>query len=286
MTAHTCTRHEPGTAACYRKHGCRCDQCLAAIRLERKRQKHARATGRRSRVPAGPIRAHVQRLVDGGMGRAEIARRADVEIVTISRLLRGDLATMRRDRAGRIASVAPAPVEGQLVGLVDATGAIRRMRALAAIGWSHAEVMRRAGRRPADAFKMCQTGRCYASTRAALARVYDELWCQRPAWSASTSKVIHRAAREGWPPPMAWDDDTIDDPAARPCGVLPPAMTRTRAERERRIESVRDLLDVGEDPERIAARLGVDVRALTRMLRRHAPELAKHFNAAERRAAA
>ena len=253
MTDHTCTKHEPGTPACYSHCGCRCDHCASAIRADRKRQRHARETGRPSCIPADRIRSHVQALLDSGMGRAEIARRADVEFVTITRLLRGDLATMRRDRATRLALVTPTDVKAQEAGLVDATGSIRRLRALNAIGWSDAEVMRKAGRRPAEAWMMTQSGRCYASTRAAIAAAYDDLWDKTPPRSSGATRAIRRAQLNGWPPPLAWDDDHgphgIDNPDAQPWAPT--------AGRVHTIDVIADAAHLGYTAAETAAALGV-----------------------------
>ena len=214
MTAHTCTKHEPGTPTCYDFDRCRCDACH----------------------------------------RAKLRRRKGYEVYG--------------------------------PGLVDATGTRRRIQAMVAIGWTLSWLSQEAGHTDRWCHDiLAGDHRILRSHADEVRALYGRLW-DKPRTGPYATRAIRQAQRRGWPVPLAWDDDTIDDPTAKPCGVLPPAMTRTRAERERRIESVRDLLDVGEDPERIAARLGVDVRALTRMLRRHAPELAKHFNAAERRAAA
>jgi len=55
----------------------------------------------------------------------------------------------------------------------------------------------------------------------ALAGAYDALWDRRPPMAtqqdreAAASAHAH-ARRCGWPPPMAWEDDEIDLPDARP----------------------------------------------------------------------
>ena len=218
MAEHTCTKHEPGTPACYSHCGCRCDRCRRAKTIDHKRWR--------------------------------------------LRQLRGETL------------------------MIPSVGTVRRLRALSRVGWTHSAIGREIGmaRNAVTRLAGGAHGLVFTSTAAAVAQLYERGWNGPPQPS---QRAISHALRQGWTArPIDWDDDTIDDPTAKPCGVLPPATTRTRAERERRIESVRDLLDVGEDPERIAARLGVDVRALTQTLRRHAPELAAHFYAAERRAAA
>ncbi len=61
------------------------------------------------------------------------------------------------------------------------------------------------------------SGRVRAATAARVAEVYNELWqrqgCSREA--AATARSL------GWASPLAWDDDEIDHPLARPHGLRP-----------------------------------------------------------------
>jgi len=104
-------------------------------------------------------------------------------------------------------------------GHVDATGTLRRMRALACLGWSFQTTSERAGiGRGRDIAARSTVTRASAD---AITAVYDELW-STPAPTATreeriiAAKTRARALREGWAPPLAWDDDEIDKPDARP----------------------------------------------------------------------
>jgi hypothetical protein len=60
-----------------------------------------------------------------------------------------------------------------------------------------------------------------AGTARAVCALYDELWDQPPPEGTHRDKIAasrarNRAAAHGWPPPLAWDDDTIDDPDVVP----------------------------------------------------------------------
>jgi len=102
--------------------------------------------------------------------------------------------------------------------LVDSTGTARRLRALAAIGWGVEALGERLG--PSKS----RVGNCRIQHRAtiarrsaaAVARVYDEL----SMVPGPCSKARAHALKQGWPPPLAWDDDRIDDPKARPRGAI------------------------------------------------------------------
>lgn len=63
---------------------------------------------------------------------------------------------------------------------------------------------------------------------AAVRGLYEQMWDQgpperTPGERAAASAARHRAAREGWPPPMALDDDRLDDPSYRPRARWRPA---------------------------------------------------------------
>jgi hypothetical protein len=65
-----------------------------------------------------------------------------------------------------------------------------------------------------------QTGkRAFLLTETAerIAAVYEQLSMRSPApWGFQHSRAQLIAKRNGWPPPLAWDDDEIDDPTATP----------------------------------------------------------------------
>lgn len=78
------------------------------------------------------------------------------------------------------------------------------------------------------------------------AALYEQRWQGPDGHPGPTA----RAAREGWSPPLAWDDDTIDDPTASPAGMRPPGDSRD-------LHAYADLLDIGCTADEIAAHLGV-----------------------------
>jgi hypothetical protein len=142
--------------------------------------------------------------------------------------------------------------------LVDGVGTQRRLRALAAIGWTHADIAAHMGKSMSAVERMarCCGPRVRVVTAEAVKQVYEKL-SMTPGPSAL---VRMHAERHGWPPPLAWDDDLIDDPDATPhLGVR---RARARADVA---EDARFLAGTGMTTRGIAARLGVSehyVRAL------------------------
>lgn len=105
--------------------------------------------------------------------------------------------------------------------LVDATGTHRRIQALVALGWSAKYLSERLGHTPGWAGHVLEARRVTPETADAVQRIYDELSMRVPnprdRYEKQAVSLTLRVARmRGWVPPLAWDDETIDDPAATP----------------------------------------------------------------------
>jgi predicted DNA-binding protein (UPF0251 family) len=131
---------------------------------------------------------------------------------------------------------------------------------------------------------MARISKCYVtrSTAARVARLYD-LLSMRPGPSPIAKR---RALAKGWAPPLAWDDDTIDDPRAR--ARIAPAPTPdlagyideiavneavlgrhvqlTKAEKR---EAARRLARMGLTTAEVGARMGVSQEAAAKLISRH-----------------
>lgn len=152
--------------------------------------------------------------------------------------------------------------------LVDGTGTRRRLRALMTQGWSKRKLALRLGMLPSNLWATFCSDRVYASTAVAVRRLYDELWDATPSRSTPAervaySKTVRYAQARGYAPPLAWDDDTIDDPEAVPQGM---ETSRRRHGLLPPVEELQWLLQGGETPLSIAARFGVQPAAVERAL--------------------
>ncbi|RRD03201.1 hypothetical protein EII34_14940 [Arachnia propionica] len=268
--------HVHGTSTTYVVHRCRCDLCRAATTERAAKRRRAQAYGRYDRfVDGDQVRAHLRSLMAAGMGWKRIAAAAGVAPSTVYPILYGrnlddpthpqhrpPRTQVTREVAEKLLAVAPELAEGALV---DATGTRRRIQALAAIGWTLAELGDRLGiRRSNMRLHKPDLRHVTEGTRRAVVALYDELWDQPPA-GPSGDRMRAWAASLGWVPPMAWDDDRIDDPRARAAGGLS-SMGRRRADLD---EAVR-LLAQGESRSNVASRLGISLRTLQRHLSRSA----------------
>lgn len=100
---------------------------------------------------------------------------------------------------------------------IDSTGTIRRIRALQALGWSHEAISAQAGFGHGWSAAICRRGMVSPTTAATIVRVYDAMSMRLPPAQTiqqvnAARRARNHAARMGWPPPLALDDDTIDLP--------------------------------------------------------------------------
>ncbi|WP_143320100.1 hypothetical protein [Cellulomonas iranensis] len=182
----------------------------------------------RSLTDLGPVVEHLGALLDAGLSASRIGRLAGVSPTTVRRCVAGHYEHLQQRTARRLLAVSlPHAVAAPVThGRVPAVGARRRIAALLALGWTHQHItaaMRTTGTHQRSALVLRQPGdQVEYATWAAIAAAYDDL-SMTPGPSRVTAR---RAAALEYAPPLAWDDDTIDDPAATPNLGAPPADAR------------------------------------------------------------
>lgn len=162
--------------------------------------------------------------------------------------------------------------------VVNSLGTARRLQALAAIGWSCPALAAELGYGSYAAVTYLQ--RRYRTTvlrsiAERVSAVYDRL-SMTPGPSV---RAVRTAARNGWAPPLAWDDDEIDDPTARPSGTtlvvvdevaVERAVQGERAEHEvltrgEQHAAIHHCRALGMPAHEIARRVGVSTRTVDRV---------------------
>lgn len=273
-TPHTSTR-PAGTYAAYKVDGCRCYPCAAAVSAYRLQRERAVAAGTwQPFVDAQPVRDHLALLASQGIGWRRTAHLAGLSNGTVGKLLygrpsigRAPSSKVRAETAAAILAVRPASRAIADHAVVDATGYRRRMQALVARGFTQRYLAGRLGIAPRN-FDIRAT-RVLARTHRAATALYDELWDRDPLTCGVTelgvSRALAFAAAHGWPPPAAWDDDTIDDPAA-----LPDLGEKTRRQDALVEDAAWIAKTTGADRTAIAQRLGVSRNYLEKTLERAA----------------
>lgn len=223
------------------------------------------------RRTTGPERAqaHVRELMDRyGVGILAIADAAGTSPLVISELNSGTCTGMKVSTEAAILKVRLEDIMARpkTSGYVPSIGSHRRLQALLTMGWRHQDL------RPLLGFSSAQTlyvkGRITQRKHDATKRVYDQLWNKRGPADLRTMRVV---AKAGYAPPLAWDDDTIDDPNAQPdLGARVYAQGRCPEgvihKSDATVEDVEFLTREGHNWDAITARLGMNPDTLERLL--------------------
>lgn len=191
------------------------DQCR--VDAPKPTQAPAPGHGASALVDVAEVRTHLLYLQRCGVSQRAVAEASAVAEPTLARVLTGTQRRVRRDIAHRLTSTSARDTYDRVSddGFVPRIGAQRRVRALFALGWTDSALANRAGT-PEGSFRAVagRPGRRWISARwwRLVATTYDELWDQPGPYEPNR----RRATRYGWHPPMAWDEDSIDDPLAAP----------------------------------------------------------------------
>lgn len=263
-----------GTRACYLR-GCRQHECVTANKRYCKAYRLARINvGGNLRVDAAPAIARLHRWSAQGWSHRQIATATGASGRVVHNLLAGQLDLINPATAARILAA-----DVLLTGVpeytrVPAVGAIRRGRALVAIGYPVAylaPLVPMAAQKLAPAL-LHDPEMVQVRTARGVAAAYDRLWDQDPVQCGVLPAIAARtratARRRGWAPPMAWDDDRIDDPSAEP--DLGQQVSRTTAV----AEDAAELLTQGYSIELVAERLGLTRSGVEHAIRRAAEKRA------------
>ena len=222
----------------YKIDGCRCYACCWAQAQYYSAVQQAKQRGTwQPYVDAEPARQHILDLKACGLGDRSIAAQAHVDRKRIRDLLHGrpERGTPPPPRIPPPPAAALLAVEATLDTLpdrarVNAVGTQRRLLALAAAGWPLARLAAALGMAPGNFSRLIHhTPTVYVHHARAVRDLYDQLWRADPRGhgvdNQAYSRALNQARANQWAPVGAWDEDTIDDPAARPdwtgrCGTV------------------------------------------------------------------
>lgn len=177
-----------------------------------KRYQYRRALGLPSPLTdAAPMQAHLDKLIGWGLSYNSVAQAAGVAATFVRDHHQRRYDTVFSHYAAAILAVNYRPTDRQT--MVLAIGARRRVEALAAIGYSLTDQAAHVGMgRATNLRDMVRQTLLSATTHRAITAMFDE-WSGTPGPSA---RSITWAAKAGYLPPLAWEDDAIDDPDAQP----------------------------------------------------------------------
>lgn len=179
-------------------------------------------------MPAGPVRAHVDRLMTQGMGVAQISAASGVPLATVCQLLYGvaarNLPPSRHVRTATAQRLLEVNLELAAGAAVCGVGTARRLQALINRGWTQHRLAAALSVNPSNFAGLLDGSQVRQHSRVEVSELFEQLWDVPPPRSTeaertSADRAQLLAARRGWAPPMAWVD--IDDPAAKPKGTAP-----------------------------------------------------------------
>lgn len=213
--------------------------------------KHYEVDLNRGYVDGSPARQHVQLLLDRGMTQCAIHEATGLTVWWLI----NNKGMIRRSTHKRVFAI---PVPRALVsgGFVPAVGTVRRIQALAAIGYRISDLNQMLGRGRNCVEQWIKRDVVSSDTAADVADLYRQL-SMTPGPSELSKR---RALKRGWVPPLAWDD--IDDRDEKPNQgdvVKVSFPDRYRELREH----------VGLSPGEIADHLGIKFESLQQQLSRY-----------------
>jgi hypothetical protein len=251
--------HQHGTLTGAKIHHCTHPSCRATGRRYDARRRLLIASGRWQQLAnAEPVRNHIQHLRANGLGWRHIAHLAGVSEGVVSRLLYGTpsrgYGPSKRIQPDAAAALLAVQVDIDTLAdraLIDGTGTRRRIQALVCIGWSQSEQARRLGISRQSHTRLNGTVQVTAGLARTIRAFYDEMSMNPAPDGPSSTGARREAARKKWAPPLAWDENSIDDPAARPdFGERTPRG-------EAILENTAELVAQGYTIDQAAERLGV-----------------------------
>lgn len=221
--------HRPhGSRAKYTAEKCHCKPCRQANRKAMSERSRLLAYGQWNPfVDAAPVREHIHYLQSCGMGLRTIAAAANVNRKTFQAILKGRPARDKgpQDKVRPTVAAAILAIEPTLETLAPSTpisplGTRRRIHALVAAGWPQHHLAARLGMFDRNFSQMLTREHVLVYRARAVIALYEELWQADPAahgvGAQPISRAVNQARANGWAPAGAWDDETIDDPAAFP----------------------------------------------------------------------
>lgn len=213
-----------------------------STRTAEERAAHARWAARRRKqiylgqwqpfVPAEPVRAHLRKIQATGMPLRAVSEATGLPLTALRYLLWGDVQhgpgeQVRRETAEGVLAYWPTLADFPDHARIDPTGTRRRVEALEMLGFGRMAMADEVGMPKASFSRALRADRITAQVARAVMALYDGWWNQTPESHGVLPWVADRTRRSakarGFVGPLAWDDNTIDDPAAVPQTDAQPA---------------------------------------------------------------
>ncbi len=212
---------------------------------------------------AAPARRHLRALLDAGVSLRAVHCLSGVDHAALAHLIVG-MPAAGTWPAGRIPAAAsrrileiPVPAPAKSATVVPVTGTVRRMQALVAFG--HAPETLAAQLGVTDRYLRALLDGQYPVVHVDTARRAAALFDELQMVPGGSEAARQEAAGRQWDPPLAWDEHTIDNPAAQP----------HRGRKALFDERYLELHAMGLSNEQIAGRMNITLESLGKQLQRY-----------------
>jgi hypothetical protein len=214
-----------GTVARRKHHKCPCNPCREAYNAYQRNCRRQKAYGRwQPLTDAEPVRQHLRTLMAAGISYYRVADMIGTDYANLTGILyaKGSRAPRKRIKTTTATLILAISPQTEITPQrVDATGTRRRLQALIVMGWPQRTLALLLGRTGGGTLNQLLTADfVYSTTANSVRRLYANLRAADPEThgvsSASAKRTRTYSRRQGWHGPLAWDTDTIDDPAAQP----------------------------------------------------------------------
>jgi hypothetical protein len=215
------------TLTCYTDYRCRLPECVDRYRKWDRARYRAKASGEPGRyVDAEPVRQHLLKLYAAGISIHAVAAATGLSYLAVRSFTHHEYGN-RRSRRQRCTTATQAKIlaltpDNITTGRIDATGTIRRVQALVAIGFPLERIAPHTALSVTNMSALLQRKTVLASTASSVAAAYELLRNRKPARHGvdkrNISRATKRAAANRWPTPTYWDKHPgdIDDPDFEP----------------------------------------------------------------------
>lgn len=201
-------------------------------------------------VSSGPVSEHIRALQAAGISQNRLASLVDMPHITIWRIANGKHDRVLASSAAKILGVPASPSvwrSGHERAYVSAAGSRRRLRALCATGHTTHALAGEMGVTQKAVSNLSSGAQEFVTV--GLAKSVSDLFDRLQLSPGRSAIARKRALAKGWHPPLAWDEETIDDPGAVP--QLP------ESGRYDWVGDYEYLREIGLDDEAIAERFGL-----------------------------
>lgn len=241
---------------------CEREKCRRKARARGLCEKHLLHAASLGRVDVGmvdPVVAsrHIQFLLNHEVSFCEMSRASGLAWNTLRAVL-DQARPILKETESRVLKIQPS-LEQRVAAAakVPAVGTARRLQGLAAIGYDNRFLAQRLGASEVSVWRwMSQSQRVEVWAAKAVVELFNEL--QMIPCPSSRSRT--RAAKFGWLPPFAWDEEDLDNPDAEP----------HMGGKSTWIQKYEDYRSTGLSDAEVAAAMGIQLESLKRQLERKA----------------